>query len=187
MSGRSRTTVTWWSALVWPEGRSSEQAGVARPALYRAIRDGEWDKLSKVTSHIFPVWWQQGMDVVEEPTDIASTAEAVEADAETVPGQPVDADAETAPGDLPPLERQKRHKKNAPRPVQIWHLRWAEAMKKKYRYPHPMYLAIVKKHVLEIFGTLHVDFFRNWRAVGAEVVPAPGVGGPRKIESYTYE
>eukprot|EP00971_Amphidinium_carterae_P168089 3330618-Amphidinium_carterae.1 len=71
------------------------------------------------------------MDIVEEPTGIASTAEAVpvDADAETVPGHPVDADAETIPSDLPPAKRQKRHKTNVPRPVQIWYLRWAEAMK----------------------------------------------------------
>eukprot|EP00971_Amphidinium_carterae_P236407 4691766-Amphidinium_carterae.1 len=37
-----------------------------------------------------------------------------------------------------------------------------------------------QKHVPEIFGTLHVDSVRNWREVGAEEVPAAGVGRPKK-------
>eukprot|EP00971_Amphidinium_carterae_P187917 3730110-Amphidinium_carterae.1 len=66
-------------------------------ALFRACRDGEWEKLNKIATHIVPVGWKSGMDIAKELTGIASTAEAVpvDADAKTVPGHPVDADAET--------------------------------------------------------------------------------------------
>eukprot|EP00971_Amphidinium_carterae_P155388 3081708-Amphidinium_carterae.1 len=128
-----------------------------------AIRDGQWDKLSKVTSHIAPVWWKRGMDIVEEPTCIArwSTVTCL-------------------------LQRGRKLFKGTKlkrRPVQIWKPRWAEAMKNKYGYSHPRCMATVKNHVPEpeILGTLHVDSVWHWCAVGSEVVPAARVGRPKKV------